>query len=385
MATEVIIVTYALAFKIEPVERAIDLLLAEMTSGIQYYATRSGVKMDRVQDTLSFVNESVHGSVVSVKRQDEEVYRTVFSLPADNLDVAFGGITVLWPMIAGEVFNFHFIKRAELVDVHLPQSFTRYYGGPGFGVKGIRDLVDVTDRPLFGSIIKPNLGLDPGLTAEKVATLAQAGFDFVKDDEICVSPAVCPLEERVRAVSRVVQEMKQKHGKNIIYAANVTSDISVLEKAAATAVKAGATGLMIDPFCTGLSGIDFLKRNFGLPIYAHRVGYGIYCGNPTFSIAYDVFCTLFRILGADFSHVGGIWGKSADGRKKVADYVRLLRKDTILPQTWPVVTGISLDNMNDYYQFFGDETMFMDHIDIYRDPESSRNKLHALKERVGLR
>ncbi len=379
---EEFIVTYHLAFQLESVERSVELLLAEMTSGIQYYSKRDGVQMDRVQDTLPFVDESVMGEVRSLAQIDGDTYSVKFAFPAENLDVKLGGITNLWPMVAGEVFNFHFIKSAALIDLDLPDSFQKYYRGPGFGIEGVRDLVGVEKGPIFGSILKPNLGLDPERSAQTIAILAEAGFNFIKDDEICVNPSLCPLKERVQSIIKVLDEYRQKSGRNVLYAANVTSDFSVLGKAAEIAVTAGAGGLMIDPFCTGMSAMDYLRRNFDLPIYAHRVGYGLFCSGPNFSIGYDVFTKLFRMLGADFSHVGGIWGKSEASRRKTAAYVEILRKKFIHRRAWPVVTGISLENMADYYDFYGDDTLFMEHIDIYRDAESAGNKLQSLKEKL---
>jgi len=338
--------------------------------------------MDRVQDTLPFVDESVMGEVRTLEQIDEDTYSVKFAFPVENLDAKLGGITNLWPMVAGEVFNFHFIKSAALIGLDLPDSFQKYYRGPGFGIEGVRDLVGVEKGPVFGSIIKPNLGLDPAQSARTVSILAEAGFNFIKDDEICVNPSLCPLKERVLSIAGTLNEYRQKSGRNVLYAANVTSDFSVLGKAAEIVVTAGAGGLMIDPFCTGMSAMDYLRRNFDLPIYAHRVGYGLFCSGTNFSIGYDVFTALFRMLGADFSHVGGIWGKSEASRRKTTSYVEILRKKSVHKRTWPVVTGISLENMADYYDFYGDDTLFMDHIDIYRDAESAKNKLQSLKEKL---
>ncbi len=374
-------VTYELETKVETPERSLDLLLAEMTAGIQYVSTRDGVKMDRIQDTLPVVNGSILGRIVSVEKSGEGL-KTTFALPLSNLDVGLGGLTNLWPMVAGEVFNFHFVRRAELVDLRLPPPFEKYYLGPGFGIEGMRKLLGIEKGPIFGSIIKPNLGLDPDGTAERAALLARAGFNFIKDDEICVNPDICPVKKRMRAISEALDKVEQAEGRKVIYAANVTADFAVMHRAAETAVKAGATGLMIDPFCTGLSGIDFLRRNFDLPIYAHRVGYGIFCLGQTYSIRYEVFTKLMKLLGADFSHVGGIWGKSEASRKRTASYLRILRDTSSGKSAWPVVTGISLENMADYYDFYGDDTMFMDHIDIYTDEEASKRKLQALKEKI---
>jgi ribulose 1,5-bisphosphate carboxylase large subunit-like protein len=384
MKKEEIVVTYHLSFQLESVERSVELLLAEMTSGIQYYSKKNGVQMDRAQDTLPFVDDSVSGEVRTLEQIDDDTYSVTFALPAHNLDVELGGITNLWPMVAGEVFNFHFIKRAALVCLDLPDSFVSHYKGPGYGITGIRDLVGVTGGPVFGSIIKPNLGLDPERSARTATILAEAGFNFIKDDEICVNPPLCPLHDRVRAVAEILERYRQRSGRNVLYAANVTSDFSVLGKAAEIAAASGAGGLMIDPFCTGMSAVDYLRRNFDMPIYIHRVGYGLFCSGPNFSIGYDAFSVLFRMLGADFSHVGGIWGKSESSRRKTAKYVEILRKKTIHRQAWPVVTGISIENMSDYHRFYGDDTLFMDHIDIYRDVESARNKLTSLKEKLAV-
>jgi ribulose-bisphosphate carboxylase large chain len=382
MEKESVKVSYLIEPKVESIERATELLLAEMTSGIQYVSTREGVEMGLVRDSVPFVDDSINGEVVSLEEQGDGIYLVEFSFPSSNVDVALGGISNLWPIIAGEVFNFYFIKKAALTGLFLPLTFKKYYMGPGYGIAGIRELLNAYHRPLFGCIIKPNLGLDPERTSRVVSILARAGFDFIKDDEICVNPDLCPLEQRVRSIAKTIETVQQQTGKRVLYAANVTSDFSVLGKAAETAVQSGAGGLMIDPFCVGLSSIDYLRRNFNLPIYLHRVGYGIFCYNPSYSISYEVFTSLFRLLGGDFSHVGGIWGKSDEARKKTADYVALLRKKDINKAAWPVVTGISLENMKDYYDFYGDDTMFMDHIDIYKDEASSKEKLQSLKRRM---
>jgi ribulose 1,5-bisphosphate carboxylase large subunit-like protein len=374
--------SYRLSFQIESVKRSVELLLAEMTSGIQYVSTRDGVRMDRVQDTLPHVDGSVQGEVAAFEKLDEDTYLVKFAIPAANLDPDMGGIANLWPMVAGEVFNLHFIKSATLIELELPPAFEGHYQGPQFGIEGIRSMLGVTEGPLFGSIIKPNLGLTPDETARVVAILAAAGFDFIKDDEICVNPALCPLGERVRAVVVALEKVKQKSGRNVLYAANVTSDFASLGRAAETALQSGARGLMVDPFCTGFTALDFLRRRFEVPIYAHRVGYGLYCLGSSYSISFEVLTRLFRLLGADFSHAGGIWGKSETARQKVSELLDILRGPGGVAPAWPVVTGISLENMADYHGFYGDDTMFMDHIDIYTDEESSAKKLEMLKKNI---
>jgi ribulose 1,5-bisphosphate carboxylase large subunit-like protein len=362
----------------------VELLLSEMTSGGQYIASREGIKMDPVKDFVPYVDSIVNGEVLEVQQMDEDTYIVKFAIPLSNLEISLGGITNVWPIVAGEVFNFYFIKKAALIELELPQSFENYYQGPRFGIKGMRDLLGVKKGPFFGSIIKPNVGLDPEGVAHVVELHAKAGFNLVKDDEICVNPKICPLQERIRKIAEILDRVEQKTGKKVLYIANVTSDFSVINKNAEIAINGGAGGLMIDPLCTGLSIIDFLRRNYNVPIYVHRVGYGLFCSGPSFLIKYEIFLKLFKLLGADFSHVGGIWGNiDIEGTKRKIDkYLYILRDESLKNATWPVVTGISLENMADYYSFYGDDTLFMDHIGIYKDEKSARNKLQSLKKKI---
>jgi ribulose-bisphosphate carboxylase large chain len=382
-----VIATYELTPQVETPARALELLLHEMTSGIQYYSTRTGAVMDRVCDHVPFVDPAVAGEIVSVKEGEGGALTVVFALPAASVDAAVGGITNLWPIVAGEVFNFYFIKRARFLDLELPASWARRYLGPALGIEGMRRLVGVPRGPLFGAIIKPNVGLDPRRAAGVAASLAEAGFDFVKDDEICVSPALCPLRERVSRVAEALEGAARSTGRKMLYCANVTADFASLTEAAAAAKECGAGGLMLDPFCTGMSAIDYLRRSFPLPIYCHRVGYGLHTSGPSFSVSYELFSKLFRLLGADFSHVGGIWGGGGAGaREKTARYLEILRghghEAAGLPETWPVVSGISPESMGEYWSFYGDDTLFLEHIDIYRDTSAARSKLETLKGKV---
>jgi ribulose-bisphosphate carboxylase large chain len=386
MVAEKILVHYELTPQQETIERCVELLLNEMTSGIQYFSSRDGVVMDQVRGHVPYVDSSALGEVAAVEEQGDGSFRVVFSLPVDNIDPSLGGITNLWPVVAGEVFNFYFIKRARLVDLELPVSLRQRYLGPRFGIRAIRSLVRHEGTPLVGAIIKPNVGLNPRQAAKLAEDLAYAGFDFLKDDEISVSPALCPLKERVGRIADAVEKASRETGRKMLYIANITSDFSVLHEAACTARDAGAGGFMIDPFCIGLSAIDFLRRSFALPVYLHRVGYGLFTAGPAFSISYEAFSRLFRLLGADFSHVGGIWGSSAHARNATKRYLEILRagdqRSGDCLETWPVVSGISLENIGDYYGFYGDDTLILDHIDIYNDRQSAAKKREALAARM---
>ncbi|MDS7278894.1 RuBisCO large subunit C-terminal-like domain-containing protein, partial [Klebsiella pneumoniae] len=78
------------------------------------------------------------------------------------------------------------------------------YPGPQFGIEGTHKLAGVFDRPILGTIVKPSVGLTPEQTADLVGELAEAGIDFVKDDELMANSPHSPLKDRARAVMRTI-------------------------------------------------------------------------------------------------------------------------------------------------------------------------------------
>lgn len=70
---------------------------------------------------------------------------------------------MLFSTIAGEILAFGKIK---LVDVNFPQQDLENYCGKKFGIAGIRNILNVPDRPLLLAIHKPPLGFLPGRGAD---------------------------------------------------------------------------------------------------------------------------------------------------------------------------------------------------------------------------
>src|ERR1019366_4022861 len=99
------------------------------------------------------------------------------------------------------------------------------YQGPQFGVTGTREFTGVHGRPLIGTILKPSIGMSTETTAEQVRVLAEAGIDFIKDDELQTDGPHCPFEARVAAVQAVLNHYRDRTGKRVMYAANLTGEV----------------------------------------------------------------------------------------------------------------------------------------------------------------
>src|SRR5699024_8259305 len=104
----------------------------------------------------------------------------------------------------------------------LPDCYSTKFRGPHFGIQGTRDKMNVTERPMIGTIIKPSVGLSPEDTAHMVSQLADAGINFIKDDELMAETENSPFNKRVDKVMDVINSHAQKTGKRIMYAFNIS-------------------------------------------------------------------------------------------------------------------------------------------------------------------
>jgi hypothetical protein len=226
--------------------------------------------------------EHVRGRVVDIDGE-----RALLEFPAATNDVAL----LVSSLFAGEWADSSAFKRCRLVAVEWPE---RFLPGPAF---------DAPDRVLVGAIVKPSLGLSPKEVAETAAQLMAAGADLVKDDELLGDPDSCPLEERVRAVAAA----------GVKYAVNVTGPVESLLARAERAVELGAGALMINAFTQGLDALRALREaDFGVAIFAHRVGAAMWARQPAFGVAPAVVAELTRLCGADYVQVGSFSGTVYD-------------------------------------------------------------------------
>jgi ribulose-bisphosphate carboxylase large chain len=257
----------------------------------------------------------------------------VISFPALNVG---SSLSQLMTTVAGNLFELAPLSGLRLVDLTIPQSFVENYPGPQFGVAGTRQLTGVYDRPLFGTIIKPSVGLSPAQTAELVATLVEAGVDFIKDDELIASPAYSSIEERVAAVMAVINKHAERTGKKVMYAFNISDDLDQMFRHHDTVLKAGGTCVMVNLISVGLAGVIQLCRYSQLPVHGHRNGWGGLSRHPLLGMDYRAFQKFWRVAGVDHLHVNGLRNKFVESDESVIASARecltpLLDGYTVLP------------------------------------------------------
>lgn len=245
----------------------------------------------------------------------------VVTFPLESMGT---NLPTLISTIAGNLTELRELSGLRLLDLELPLSFAAAYPGPGYGIEGTRRLAGVHGRPIIGTIIKPSVGLSPEQTADIVRTLADAGADFIKDDELMANPPHSPLAERVRAVMRVVEEAADRHGKKLMYAFNISDEPDAMRRHHDAVVGAGGTCVMASLNSVGFAGLLHLRKTCELPIHGHRNGWGMFTRHPLSGMTFKVYQKLWRLAGVDHLHVNGLQNKFWEPDDSVVESVKSL-------------------------------------------------------------
>ncbi len=224
--------------------------------------------------------------------------------------------------VAGNLFELRQISGLRLLDVEFPEALAASFPGPQFGVMGTRKLIDVLDRPLIGTIVKPSVGLTPEATASLVTTLGQAGLDFIKDDELTANPPHAPLAKRVTAVMNAINRLADRTGRKVMFAFNISDQLDKMIEHHDTVLKAGGTCVMVSLNSVGHVGVDHLRRHCQLPIHGHRNGWGMYSRHPALGMEFTAYQKFWRLAGVDHLHVNGLKNKFCESDESVVRSIK---------------------------------------------------------------
>jgi ribulose-bisphosphate carboxylase large chain len=262
-------------------------------------------------------------------------------------------------LVAGEWADRADVRSCRLVAVDWPDGLP----GPAFAP---------ADRAVVGAIVKPALGLRPDEAAATAAELAAGGAVLVKDDELMTSPAYSPLEERVRRVAERLPEGAR-------YAANVTGPHGDLLRRAETVVAAGSGALMVNAFAQGLAALQALREaDFGVPIFAHRVGAAFVRRGGPVSVSARVLAELTLLLGADYVQVGSFGERTFDTDDEILEQIAVCRHRA----TAVIGGGVGPANARDQLERAGDPAglMLLLGSEAYAHPEGVRAGVAATME-----
>lgn len=297
----------------DDVRRAAEIMAGEQSSGTfvavpgetPELTARAGARVEAIE----MLGEAETPSLPGARRAADALIlraNVTLSWPIENLGPSLPNLVAT---VAGNLFELQQFSGLRLLDIELPEPFFAAYPGPQFGIAGTRQLSGVTSGPLIGTIVKPSVGFGPAETAELVQTLAEAGIDFIKDDELQADGPHCPFAERVAAVMAVIDRHADRTGRKVMFAFNLTGDLDEMRRRHDLVVAAGGTCIMASLNSVGLVGMIALRRHAQLPIHAHRNGWGYLSRHPQLGWSYVAWQKLWRLAGVDHMHVNGLGNK----------------------------------------------------------------------------
>ena len=250
------------------------------------------------------------------------------AFPIINTDWDTDGISHLLCQVMGGHVDIDLVQRCRLIKLDLPKSVTKHFKGPKFGISGMRKLTGQYNKPLFGAIVKPKIGISPDTLLDMVKELIDGGVDFIKEDEIMSNPAFCSLDKRVELISNYMA----KQSKKIVFCHTINCDPHIVIDRVKRVNELGGNGVHINVW-SGY-GVYNSIRKLDLPVYLHFQSSGakvITDVNHRFSISWPVICQLATLMGVDTIQTGMVGGYSNDDPNEILECINILRAGNTVP------------------------------------------------------
>jgi ribulose-bisphosphate carboxylase large chain len=308
---------------------------------------------DLVPDGI--IRNEVFGRIEQFEMRDT-AYWALISFAAESVAEEF---TQLLNVLFG---NISLKEGIRLEHIRLSSGLSRHFPGPQFGIPGLRALLNAASGPLLATAIKPM-----GLTATGLAKLtyqfARGGIDIIKDDHGLTNQPFAPFRERVARCAEAVFEAKEKSGKRILYAPNITAPHDEILPRAHFAKECGAGALLVSP---GISGFDIIRllafdKSLNLPIIAHPALLGSYVLTANGISHGCLFGTIARIAGADATIYPNFGGRFSFSRDECADIVRACTEpyEAFAPMFPMPGGGMTMERIPDMASLYGNDVIYL--------------------------
>lgn len=229
--------------------------------------------------------------------------------------------------------------KIKLLDLQFDEGLKRQFPGPRFGIDGLRNKLNVNNRPLLMSIFKGVLGKDLTFLVEQLKQQALGGVDLVKDDEILFENELTPFEKRIVEGKKALQEVYDQTGHRTLYAVNLTGRTSQLKEKARKAAELGADLLLFNVFSYGLDVLQELREDdeISLPLMAHPAFSGALASSPVYGVSHSLLLgKLLRYAGADLSLFPSPYGTVALEKPKALSIANELTSEDSFKKSFPV-------------------------------------------------
>jgi 2,3-diketo-5-methylthiopentyl-1-phosphate enolase len=271
------------------------------------------------------------------KDTDYRHYVIQIAFPVEN----FGPqIPMLLTTVVG---NISMGGRIKVLDIRFPESYVAGFQGPKFGIKGVREILGVKDRPLLNNMIKPCTGYTPEVGVELFKAAAMGGCDIIKDDELIANASFNEIQKRVKLYMEAERQVFEQTGEHTLYTVNVTDEIPNVFENAHRAVELGVNAIMVNYLAVGFPVLRALAEDpsINVPILAHMDVAGALYESEWHGISsHLVLGKLPRLAGADIIVHPAPYGKGPVLPEK---FIRVAQNLSFpfyqIKPTWPMASG----------------------------------------------
>lgn len=246
---------------------------------------------------------------------DSKNRRCRIAYPIDLFEL--GNLPEIMSSIGGNIYGMKSAKGLRWEDVEIPKKMLKSFKGPRYGIKGIRKILKVKNRPLVGTIVKPKVGLNEKEHAKVAYESWLGGCDIVKDDENLTSQNFNEFKKRFLLTIKGLRKAEKETGEKKVYLVNCTAETKEMLKRIKFVETHGGNYIMLDIITLGWAALQTARDFTKLPIHAHRAGHAMFDRSPEHGMSMEVIAQWARMVGVDTLHIGTAYGKMSGGKKEV--------------------------------------------------------------------
>jgi len=221
-----------------------------------------------------------------------------------------GNVQNILTYVVGNVLGMKEVKEIKLLDIWFPPAMLEQYDGPSYTIDDMRKYLNVYDRPILGTIVKPKMGLTSAEYAEVCYDFWVGGGDFVKNDEPQADQDFSPYDKMVYHVKEAMDKAVKETGHKKVHSFNVSAaDFdTMIERCELikSIMEPGSYAFLIDGITAGWMAVQTLRRHYPeVFIHFHRASHAAYTRkeNPIgFTVL--VLSKFARLAGASGIHTG---------------------------------------------------------------------------------
>lgn len=299
---------------------------------------------------VRLAGESSIGTWTDISTMKPEIKRLaakIFDIKGNIIKIAYPlemfepNIPQILADIAGNIYGMNDVEELRLEEVLIPNEFMKLFKGPSYGIDGVRKVMEIKDRPLVGTIIKPKIGLPYKEHARVAYEAWVGGIDFVKDDENLTGQSFNPFKERIIETLQALDKAETETGEKKNYAPNISAAYNEMIERAQIVKDHDGKCVMLDVITCGYSAVQSFvtEERFNFITHGHRAMHAAITRYKNHGLHMSILALLSRMCGMDQFHVGTAFGKMEGDIEEVTRNIEALKMDCGLKRSFPACSG----------------------------------------------